>query len=99
MSDQVLNFAIIGCGRIAPRHAEALDDLATSRSVKLVGTYDVIESRAANLAGKHNARTYPTYDTVLQDPEIHIVSVCVPSGLHAEVALEAARAGKHVLVE
>jgi UDP-N-acetyl-2-amino-2-deoxyglucuronate dehydrogenase len=100
MSDQdPLNVAIIGCGRIAPRHAQALADLKATRTVQLAGTFDVIESRAAYLAQKHNVKNYPSYEAVLSDPEIDIVSVCVPSGLHVEMALRAAEAGKHVLVE
>lgn len=94
-----LNFAIIGCGRIAPRHAQALGDLQSTHAVKLAGTFDVIESRAANLAARHGANTYPSYEAVLNDPAIDIISICVPSGLHVEIASQAALAGKHVLVE
>jgi UDP-N-acetyl-2-amino-2-deoxyglucuronate dehydrogenase len=100
MMDQTpLNFVIIGCGRIAPRHAQALEDLQTSHAIKLAGTFDIVESRSLNLAKKYNTKSYPSYDAVLNDPDIQIVSVCVPSGLHVEIALQAARAGKHVLVE
>src|SRR5437870_3942425 len=98
MDQTPLNFAIIGCGRIAPRHAQALDDLQSTHAVRLAGTFDVIESRAANLAKKHNARSYPSYEALLNDPDINVVSVCVPSGLHVQIALQAAYAGKHVLV-
>jgi UDP-N-acetyl-2-amino-2-deoxyglucuronate dehydrogenase len=100
MVDQApLNFAIVGCGRIAPRHAQALEGLEASHSVKFVGTFDVVETRAVHLAHQYHAKAYQSYEAVLNDPNIHIVSVCVPSGLHIEIALQAVRAGKHVLVE
>jgi len=96
---QPLHFAIIGCGRIAPRHAQALHSLEESHSVRLTATFDVIASRADHLAKEYGARAYPSYQAVLDDPQIQVVSICVPSGLHVAVASEAARAGKHVLVE
>ena len=39
------------------------------------------------------------YHEMLQDPEVQVVSVCLPSGMHIKVTIEAARAGKHVICE
>lgn len=94
-----LNFAIVGCGRISIRHAQALADLQHTHNVRLTAVCDVIEARAANTAAKHGVKAYTDYHRVLDDPEVDVVSVCVPSGLHSQMGQEAARAGKHVLME
>ncbi|MBW4437760.1 MAG: Gfo/Idh/MocA family oxidoreductase [Pleurocapsa minor GSE-CHR-MK-17-07R] len=94
-----LRFAVIGCGRIAPRHAHALHDLQKTDAVSLVACCDLIESRAAHFAEEYNAQPYTDYHALLQRDDIDVVNICVPSGLHAQVGIDAARAGKHVLVE
>lgn len=96
---QPLNFAVIGCGRIAPRHAQALQSLEHSHNLKLVAACDVIESRVANYAQTYNCTAYSNYHALIEDPDIHIVNICVPSGLHTQIGIDAAKAGKHVLVE
>lgn len=96
---ETLNFAVIGCGRIAPRHAQALQSLEHSHHLKLVAACDVIESRVYNYAQTYNCSPYTDYHALLENPDIHVVNVCVPSGLHAQIGIDAARAGKHVLME
>jgi UDP-N-acetyl-2-amino-2-deoxyglucuronate dehydrogenase len=99
MADSMLNFGIIGCGRVAPRHAQSLQDLARSHQVKLTAICDEIESRANHFAKTYNAVPYTDYHSLLEDPNVDVVSICVPSGLHSKIGREAALAGKHVLVE
>ncbi|MBW4438507.1 MAG: Gfo/Idh/MocA family oxidoreductase [Pleurocapsa minor GSE-CHR-MK-17-07R] len=94
-----MNIAIIGCGRISLRHGQALRELQQQRDVKLVATCDVIASRAENLAQEFGGTPYTDYHAVLARPDVDIVTVCLPSGLHATVGEAAARAGKHVLME
>lgn len=94
-----LNFAIIGCGRIAPRHAQALQGLEKSHDAKIVAVCDIIQSRAENYAKQYGGDIYTDYRAILDRPDVDIVSICLPSGLHAAVGIEAAQAGKHVLVE
>lgn len=89
-------FGIIGCGRIAPRHA---DSLAEIEGTKLVQVCDVIESRARHFAEKYDTEYCLDYHELLVNPDIDIVNICTPSGLHAEMAIAALRAGKHVIVE
>ncbi len=95
-NDQVVRFGIIGCGRIAPRHAQSLQQVAAS---KLVAVADVVESRAQHLAAEFGAAPYTDYHALLARADVDAVSVCVPSGLHAQVAIDAMHAGKDVLVE
>lgn len=96
---ETLNFAVIGCGRIAPRHAQALQSLEQSHHLKLIAACDVVESRLYHFAQTYGCTAYPDYHALLENPDIHVVNVCVPSGLHAQIGIDAARAGKHVLVE
>jgi len=92
-----LRFAIIGCGRIAPRHAQCLRDL--SPDARLVAVADVIERRAQHLAREYGAEPESDYHRLLDREDIDVVCICTPSGLHARLGIEAAQAGKHVIVE
>lgn len=89
-------FGIIGCGRIAPRHA---DSIAEIEATKLVQVCDVIEARARHFAEKYDTKYCLDFHDLLANPDIDIVNVCTPSGMHTAVAIAALRAGKHVIVE
>lgn len=92
-----LRFGIIGCGRVAPRHAQSIRSLHSQAD--LVGVADIIESRARHLGHEYGAEPLTDYRRLLDSKEIDVVSICVPSGLHARIGIEAAQAGKHVIVE
>lgn len=96
MQTMSLGFGLIGCGRVAPRHAQSLQQL---RGARLVAVADIKPSRAARFAEDYRAVPYTDYHALLARPDIDAVSICVPSGLHAQVAIDALHAGKHVLVE
>lgn len=91
-----LNFAIIGCGRIAQRHAKHIQN---TTGAKLVATCDIISERASQLADTYDATAYEQVEELLKNPAIDIVSICSPNGLHAEHSIAALKAGKHVLCE
>jgi UDP-N-acetyl-2-amino-2-deoxyglucuronate dehydrogenase len=92
---QVLKFAIIGCGRIAQRHAEHINNTG-----KLVAVCDTIKEKADTLASKYDAASYNDISTLLQnEKEIDVVSVCTPNGLHAAHSIQSLQAGFHVLCE
>jgi UDP-N-acetyl-2-amino-2-deoxyglucuronate dehydrogenase len=92
-----MRFGIIGCGGIGPTHAGAINQIADA---ELVAVADVAVERARAAAEKYGAaRVYDSHKTLLADPDIDAVAVCTPSGTHADIAVAALRAGKHVLVE
>lgn len=91
-----VRFGIIGCGRIAPRHAQSFQQVS---GAQLIAVADIIPSRAQHLAQEYGAAAHTDYRELLDRSDIDAVSVCVPSGLHAQVAIDAMQAGKHVLVE
>jgi UDP-N-acetyl-2-amino-2-deoxyglucuronate dehydrogenase len=81
---------------IASIHAEAI---ATLPAARLAAVTDVVPERATSLAGEFGCAAEPDLDALLARDDIDVVSVCVPSGLHAEVGVRAAQAGKHLVVE
>ena len=91
-----LGFGIIGCGMIANWHAGAVAQIA---GAKLVGVTDVNSDMRAAFAGKYNVSQFGSIDELLSCPDIDVVSICTPSGLHASLAVQAANAGKHIIVE
>ncbi|EOS68903.1 hypothetical protein C818_02779 [Lachnospiraceae bacterium MD308] len=88
---------IIGCGKIAQlRH---IPEYAVRTDVQLAGFYDKNTVRAKELAERYGAQNYSSYEEMLNDPEIDVVSVCTANHSHAEIAIAALHAGKHVLCE
>ena len=93
----MINFGIIGCGRVAPRHAQSLNQIPEAN---LVAVADVKSDRADFFANKYEAASvFYSHQELLAQPDIEAVNICVPSGSHAQVAIDAMQAGKHVLVE
>ena len=66
---------------------------------RLVAVTDVDPGRARAFAGRHGCAAEASLDALLRRDDVDVVAVCVPSGLHAEVGVRAARAGKHLVVE
>lgn len=91
-----VRFGILGCGRVAPRHAQSLMQLKETR---LTAVADIRPDRAERFAQEYGAAAYTHVDDLLARNDIDAVSICVPSGLHAALAVQALEAGKHVLVE
>jgi UDP-N-acetyl-2-amino-2-deoxyglucuronate dehydrogenase len=92
-----LRCAIVGAGVIGNIHARLVSSLADRAS--LVAVVDPNTSRAAAIAEKYGARPYPDAASAYAAEEIDSIAVCVPSGLHAQIAIEAMQAGKDVLIE
>ena len=95
MDQPRLNFGIVGCGRIAQRHAQHI-----TTAGRLAATCDVLRPRAQQLAKPYSANAYQCLHEMLRsEPQLDVVSVCSPNGLHATHAIQALRAGKHVICE
>lgn len=95
MSD--FRWGILGTGKIARRFMQAAFYVPEARVV-------AVGSRTHSSAEQFGAqygipKRYARYDAVLADPEVQIVYIATPHSLHAENALAAIRAGKHVLCE
>jgi predicted dehydrogenase len=95
-TDREYGWGIVGCGVIAPTHARAVAALPNAH---LVAVTDVDQGKAKALADSRGAAWDASLGALLARPDIDVVSVCVPSGLHAEVGVQAAKAGKHLVIE
>jgi len=96
-SDQV-GVAVIGAGGFAS--AFHLPNLAKMPEANLEGVVDVVGSKAKAAAEKHGARYCTSdYHEVLADDHVHAVVVATRHNLHPVIAIEAAKAGKHVFTE
>lgn len=91
-----IRFGIIGCGRIAQRHAEHINN---TNGCKLVATCDIEFEKAKDLAQKYDVLPYELITDFLENDEIDVVSICSPNGLHAAHSISSLLAGKHVLCE
>ncbi|OXS55931.1 oxidoreductase [Cohnella sp. CIP 111063] len=92
----MVNFALVGCGFIANKHSEAISEI---EDACIYAVCDKIEQNMVPYKEKHSALTYNDYDLLLQDPNVQVVNICTPSGTHAALAIKAAKAGKHVILE
>ncbi|MBC19012.1 MAG: oxidoreductase [Planctomycetaceae bacterium] len=93
-SKKRLRFALVGCGRIAQRHAEHI-----RRTGDLAAACDVKMEKAQALTDTCDAVPFTDLKKMLDSAEIDVVSVCSPNGLHAEHTIRALQANCHVLCE
>ena len=89
------SFAIIGCGRIAKRHAEQM-----LKYGRLVAVCDIIAEKADEFAALYEAKACYSIDELLQkERSLDLISICTPNGLHASHSIKTLEAGYHVLCE
>jgi UDP-N-acetyl-2-amino-2-deoxyglucuronate dehydrogenase len=91
-----VNIAIIGAGAVASHHAQAVSELPGAR---LAGVASRRFEQADALAGRFNACAYRKVSQVFEDPAVDLVILCTLPDSHGWLAAQAARSGKHVLVE
>jgi UDP-N-acetyl-2-amino-2-deoxyglucuronate dehydrogenase len=90
-----IKFALIGCGRIAQRHAEHIDNFG-----QLVAVCDIVKAKADAMAEKYGAKAYYKLEELLKnEKDVQVVSICSPNGLHASQTISALNEGFHVLCE
>jgi UDP-N-acetyl-2-amino-2-deoxyglucuronate dehydrogenase len=94
----MIGFALLGCGRIATRHADVLTS-GSINGAKLVSVCDIDSRRAQAFGAKYGVPFETDIDAMLRRPDVNAVAILTPSGLHARHALAIAGAGRHVVVE
>ena len=91
----MIKFLLVGCGRIAQRHAEHIEKFG-----KLTAVCDIDLIKAETLAKIYGVPYYTDIEIMLQrEKEADVVSVCSPNGLHAIHSIQALQSGFHVLCE
>ncbi len=94
----MLRIAIVGVGWAGVRQAQAIHELDRKVTISALVDNDA-DFLAAKASELNVTKTYTSYDDALADAEIDAVSICTPHNLHHPMALAAAAAGKHILVE
>jgi predicted dehydrogenase len=94
--EKKIRFGILGCGRIAQRHALHAANVGLIKAV-----CDIDFSKADEVGKSYNVPAYSDIGTFLQDnkDKMDVVSICTPNGLHANHSIQALNMGYHVLCE
>lgn len=96
MSQPSVNAAVVGAGMIGAVHATA----ARAAGAKVRGVVGSTAARSEQIAAEWGTQVvYPDLDAVLADDAVDVVHICTPNRLHAGQAVDALRAGKHVICE
>ncbi len=92
-----IRFALVGCGRIAVNHMDAL--AAHHAEAELVAVCDVDAARLEAAVSRTGAKGFSSLAALLAGSDADCVILATPSGLHAAQAIESAEAGRHVVTE
>lgn len=97
-----MNYALIGCGRIATNHIKAV----LNNGLQLVAVCDILPEHMQALLAKHglendpSIQRYTDYKKLLAEhPELQLIAIATESGLHAQIALDCIDAGVNVIIE
>ncbi|MEE9295819.1 MAG: Gfo/Idh/MocA family oxidoreductase [Phycisphaerae bacterium] len=93
---ETLGFALVGCGDIGWRNAQSI---AQADGASLVRLVDIDVQAAGKLAERFSVPVSPSFTEALTDRRVDAVFIATPHDLHAPMVIEAAKAGKHVIVE
>ena len=88
---KVLNIALVGLGRIAKKHIEAINEID---GLKLVATSDIDHLKRVD-----GILCYNDFHTMLKNEDVDIVSILTPSGMHYAQAIEIIKYKKHLIIE
>jgi phthalate 4,5-cis-dihydrodiol dehydrogenase len=92
----MINAGIIGAGFWGEKHAEAINSLS---NVELVAANRTNSTALDKFLSKYGGRGYKDYRELLNDPQVDAVVIATPHHLHTQIVLDAAKAGKHILLE
>lgn len=92
----ILNFGLVGCGAAAITHARLLAEIPEAR---LLSVADKNSDAAKAFAEKYGVSFSQSFESMLQDEDIDVITIATPSYFHKENAIMALDAGKHVVLE
>ena len=91
-----VRYGLVGCGAVASHHISAIRQ---TPDAEFAGAADVRDGAAEAFCAEHGGRVFPSFEKMIESPDVDAVCILTPSGLHARQTILAAEAGKHVLVE
>ena len=94
----MINFALVGCGRISKRHSELLGE-SQIPGARLTAICDKVLSKAKVIADKYKIPAYSCLHEMMKSEKIDVAVVLTESGLHAQHTIELAPYGAHIMVE
>ena len=92
-----IRVGVIGTGNIGTTHARNLQRSVSGAEV--IAVFDVDTQRSLDLASEIGCAAYPSFDAIIDSPEIDAIVISSPDALHAEQALAGLRNGKWILCE
>ena len=95
--DSKIKIAVVGCGRIALKHFEAIK--AHDKDLELVAVCDTDAKQLKAAVDAHGVKGYADLRELLKESDAHIITICTPSGLHPEQTVRCARSDRHVMTE
>ena len=93
-TDGIYGFGVVGCGVISDTHLDAIKELPNAR---IIAVCDTREEAAKAKAEQYGCDYYTDLAEMLKDDSIDVCNIVVPSGLHAQLGIQCAEAGKHVI--
>jgi len=94
-----IGVGILGTGWVAGEHIKSYAKHPQARVVALCSRTRAGAEAKARETGLEDVRIHDSYAQMLADPNVHAISLCTPPHQHPEQTIQAARAGKHILIE
>jgi predicted dehydrogenase len=93
-----INVGIVGLGWVAGAHIAAFNHIPGAKVTAVCSRRELDEAQLAQQYGTP-LKAYRDYEAMLRDPSIQVIDICTPHPFHAEQAIAAAKAGKHLIIE
>ncbi|MDX2034859.1 MAG: Gfo/Idh/MocA family oxidoreductase [Blastocatellia bacterium] len=97
-----LSYGFVGLGGMGFRHMTIINDFSATENVEVLGVCDLFEKRRAEAQAKvglKSEQVYREYRRILDNKDIDVVVIATPDHWHAQIAIEAMEAGKHIYLE
>ena len=96
MGDNTFGFGIVGCGLVSAFHGQAIQ---AAEGAQLISAVDLNQERLGKFCEGFSCEAAESFEAMLDDDRIQIISVCTPNAYHAMFAVPAMETGRHVVIE
>ncbi|MFD0693801.1 Gfo/Idh/MocA family protein [Paenibacillus sp. GCM10027628] len=95
----MLKIGLIGTGFMGNMHSLCYEALAGKVDFQVTAVADMNEEKAGEIAKKFGAKVYSSASELIEQGDVNVVDICLPTFLHTEIALQAMEKGHHVFIE